>query len=124
MAASKKAIENASRLRYIRALERFHKSIVSYFLNTPELTQKGFQKKIDNALKLLNRVDEIALYKGELQDLQKLVKKMISYKDSEEDIESIKEELLYSSNQLDKSKNARRYKKDKHTNSKYDEWDN
>jgi hypothetical protein len=124
MAASKKAIENASRLRYIRALERFHKSIVSYFLNTPELTQKGFQKKIDNALKLLNRVDEIALYKGELQDLQKLVKKMISYKDSQEDIESIKEELLYSSNQLDKSKNARRYKKDKHTNSKYDEWDN
>ncbi len=124
MAASKKAIENASRLRYIRALERFHKSIVSYFLNTPELTQKGFQKKIDNALKLLNRVDEIALYKGELQDLQKLVKKMISYKDSEEDIESIKEELLYSSNQLDKNKNARRYKKDKHTNSKYDEWDN
>jgi hypothetical protein len=123
MAASKKAIDNASRLRYIRALERFHKSIVSYFLNTPELTQKGFQKKIDNALKLLNRVDEIALYKGELQDLQKLVKKMISYKDSEEDIESIKEELLYSSNQLDKSKNARRYKKDKHTNSKYDEWD-
>ncbi len=123
MAASKKAIENASRLRYIRALERFHKSIVSYFLNTPELTQKGFQKKIDNALKLLNRVDEIALYKGELQDLQKLVKKMISYKDSEEDIESIKEELLYSSNQLDKSKNARRYKKDKHTHSKYDEWD-
>ena len=29
-----------------------------------------------NALKLLNRIEEIALYKGELQDLQKLVKKM------------------------------------------------
>jgi len=123
MAASQKAIDNASRLRYIRALERFHKSIVSYLLNTPELTQKGFNKKIDNALKLLNRVDEIALYKGELQDLQQLVKKMISYKDTQEDIENVKETLLYGSNQLDKSKNARRYKKDKHANAKYDEWE-
>ena len=123
MAASKKVVENASRLRYIRALERFHKGMVSYLLNTEELTHKGFDKKIENSLKLLNRAEEIALYKGELQDLQKLVKKMISYKESDEDIENIKEELLYSSNQLDKSKNAKRYKKDKHVNSKYDEWD-
>ena len=121
--ASQKAVQNSQRLRYIRALERFHKSIISYFLNTPELTSKGYNKKIDNALKLLNRIEEIALYKGELQDLQKLVKKMIDYKDSEENIEDIKEKLLYGSNQLDKSKNSRRYKKDKHTNAKFDEWD-
>ena len=123
MATSQKAVDNANRLRYIRALERFHKGMVSYLLNTEELTQKGLDKKITNSLKLLNRTEEIALYKGELQDLQKLVKKMISYKESQEDIENIKEELLYSSNQLDKSKNAKRYKKDKHVNSKYDEWD-
>ena len=123
MAASQKAVDNANRLRYIRALERFHKGMVSYLMNTEELTHKGFNKKIDNSLKLLNRTDEMALYKGELQDLLKLVKKMISYKESDEDIENIKEELLYSSNQLDKSKNAKRYKKDKHVNSKYDEWD-
>ncbi|MEN8303661.1 MAG: hypothetical protein ABFQ64_06300 [Campylobacterota bacterium] len=123
MAASQKAVDNANRLRYIRALERFHKGMVSYLMNTEELTQKGFDKKIDNSLKLLNRTEEMALYKGELQDLQKLVKKMISYKESDEDIENIKEELLYSSNQLDKSKNAKRYKKDKHVNSKYDDWD-
>ena len=122
MAASQKAVDNANRLRYIRALERFHKGMVSYLMNTEELTHKGFDKKIENSLKLLNRTEEIALYKGELQDLQKLVKKMISYKESDEDIENIKEELLYSSNQLDKSKNAKRYKKDKHVNSKYDEW--
>ena len=123
MAASQKAVDNANRLRYIRALERFHKGMVSYLMNTEELTHKGFDKKIENSLKLLNRTQEMALYKGELQDLQKLVKKMISYKESDEDIENIKEELLYSSNQLDKSKNAKRYKKDKHINSKYDEWD-
>ena len=48
---------------------------------------------------------------------------MISFKDSQKNVDDIKEELLYASNQLDKSKNARRYKKDKHTNAKYDEWE-
>ena len=122
MAASQKAINNANRLRYIRALERFHKSMVSYLSNTQDLSHEDFNKKIDNALKLLNRTQEIQIYKGELQDLQQLVKKIISYKDSDEDIDNIKEELLYSSNQLDKSKNAKRYKKDKHTSSKFDDW--
>jgi hypothetical protein len=123
MAASQKAIDNANRLRYIRALERFHKSIISYLSNTPELSKEKFIKKIENSQKLLNRIEEIALYKGELQDLQNLVKKIISLKDSENEVEDIKEDILYSSNQLDKSKNARRYKKDKHSNSKYEEWE-
>ena len=123
MAASQKAIDNSTRLRYIRALERFHKSIISYLLNTPELTSKGFNKKIANALKLLNRIDEIPLYKGELQELQKLVKKMITYQDSDKEIEDIKDEIIYASNQLDKSKNAKRYKKDKHTSSQFDDWE-
>ncbi|EDZ62430.1 hypothetical protein SMGD1_0563 [Sulfurimonas gotlandica GD1] len=123
MSASQKAIDNAHRLRYIRALERFHNSIISYLLNTPEVSKERYEKKIENALKVLNRVEEIALYKGELQDLQKLVQKIIGLKDSDKDIEDIKEDILYSSNQLDKSKNARRYKKDKHINSKYDDWE-
>lgn len=121
--ASQKAVDNAQRLRYIRAIERFHNSIISYLLNTPELSQAGYDKKITNALKVLNRVDEIALYKGELQELQKLVKKMIAYKESDKTIEDIKADIIYRSNQLDKSKNARRYKKDKHSQSKYDDWE-
>jgi len=123
MAASQKAITNSNRLRYIRALERFHKGMISYLMNTADLNHKGFDKKIVNSLKVLNRIEEVDLYKGELKDLQTLVKKMISYKESEEDIENIKEELLHSSNQLDKNKNARRYKKDKHSNAKFDEWE-
>lgn len=121
--ASQKAIDNSKRLRYVRALERFHKSIISYLSNTDHLTKESYVKKIDNAQNLLNRVEEIALYKGELQDLQNLIKKMISLKDSDDDIENIKEDVLYSSNQLDKSKNARRYKKDKHQKAKFKEWD-
>lgn len=123
MAASNKAIENAARLRYIRALERFHRSMISYLSNTQDLTKESYDKKITNALKLLQRVEEIALYKGDLQDLQKLVQKMIALKDTDKEIDDIKEEVLYSSNQLDKTKNARRYKKDKHSSSKYQDWD-
>ena len=122
MAASQKAIDNSNRLRYIRALQRFHKGVISYLSNTEELTHKSYDKKILNSLKLLNRVEETVIYKGEIKDLQTLVKKMIAYQESEEDIDNIKEELLYSSNQLDKSKNAKRYKKDKHVNTKYDDW--
>lgn len=123
MAASQKAIDNATRLRYIRALERFHKSIISYLSSTAEISKESFEKKVEGALKLLKRVEEIALYKGELQDLQKLVQKIITLKDSDKDMQEIKEEILYSSNQLEKSKNARRYKKDKHTSDKYQDWE-
>lgn len=123
MSASKKVIENSQRLRYVRALERFHKSMVSYLSNTKELSKESYAKKIQNALKLLNRVEPIALYKGELQDLEKFVKKMISLEESDADIEDIKDDILYASNQLDKSKNARRYKKDKHNSTKYKDWE-
>jgi len=121
--ASQKAIQNSQRLRYIRALERFHKSISSFLSSANELTKQKYDKKIDNALKLLNRVEEVQLYKGELQDLQKLVKRMIALKDVEKDIQEVREELLYSSNQLEKSKNSRKYKKDKHTKDMYKDWE-
>lgn len=123
MATSKKAIDNANRLRYIRALERFHKSVNAYLANGGDLSKEKFVKKVANGLKLLNRVEEVELYKGELQDLQNLVKKIIAYANDDTEIEKIKEDVTYASNQLDKNKNARRYKKDKHSQSKYKDWD-
>lgn len=123
MAASKKAIDNSNRLRYIRALERFHKSINSYLANSDHLSKEKFVKKVENGLKLLNKVEEVQLYKGELQDLESLVKKIIAYKQSDLDIEKIKEDVTYTSNQIEKSKNARKYKKDKHSQSKYKDWE-
>ncbi len=121
--ASQKAIDNSLRLRYIRALERFHKSIISYLSNTSDISKEGYNKKVNNSLKVLQRAEEIALYKGDLQDLEKLVKKIINYRESDKNIDEIKEEILYESNQLDKTKNARRYKKDKHTQSKFSDWE-
>ncbi|DAB28488.1 MAG: hypothetical protein A2513_07405 [Sulfurimonas sp. RIFOXYD12_FULL_33_39] len=121
--ASQKAIDNSQRVRYVRALERFHKSIVSYISSTSILSKEGYDKKVENSLKVLQRVDEIALYKGDLQELQKLVKKIILYKSSDKDMQEVKDDILYASNQLDKTKNARRYKKEKHSHSKFDEWE-
>lgn len=123
MAASKKVIENSNRLRYVRALERFKKSIVSFLSSSEELTKERYDKKVENALKVLKRVEPSQLYKGELQDLEIYVNKMIEYKNSNDDFEAIRENLLYSANQLEKSKNARRYKKDKHSQSKFEDWE-
>ncbi|MBD3842141.1 MAG: hypothetical protein IE909_09695 [Campylobacterales bacterium] len=111
------------RLRYIRALERFHSGLISYLSGTPDLKMESFVRKVYNSFKLLKRVDEIVLYKGDLQDLQKLVQKIIFYKDSDKEISEIKEDILYGSNQLEKSKNTRRYKKDKHVGDKYQDWE-
>ena len=121
--ASQKAIDNSQRVRYVRALERFHKSIVSYISSTSILSKEGYDKKVENSLKVLQRVDEIALYKGDLQELQKLVKKIILYKSSDKDMQEVKDDILYASNQLDKTKNARRYKKEKRSHSKFGEWE-
>ena len=123
MAASKKKIEDAKRLKYIRALERFAKTVQGFLHNTQEVTHQSYMKKIDNALKVLQRVESTQLYKGELQELEKLVEKMIGYRQSEDDIQQIKADILYSCNQLEKSKKHKKYKKEKHAHSKYEEWE-
>ncbi len=121
--ASQKAVDNANRLRYIRALERFHKSITGFLSTNADISKESYTKKIDANLKMLQRVEEVALYKGDLQDLQKLIKKAVEFQASDKDMDEIKDEILYASNQLDKTKNARRYKKDKYSQSKYSDWE-
>lgn len=123
MAATQKMIENAKRIRYMRALERFHKSIIGYLSSTQELSKEAYSKKCTNSKKLLDRVEAAILYKGDLQDLETLVKKMIqSMEDEEKTIEEIRDTILYEANQLEKTKNARRYKKEKHSSKNFEEW--
>jgi endonuclease III len=117
-----KQIENSKRLRYIRILERFKSSIIVYLSKTDDLLKEVYNKRIENNLRYYNKVEAIQLYKGEYSDLEALVQKMIAYQTKDTDIEEIKEALLYDANQLEKSVNNRRYKKDKHKNSKFDEW--
>ena len=121
--ASTKQLENTKRLRYIRTLERFSKSITNYLFKADEITKDIFNKKVDNNLKYLTRTEKVHLYKGEYNDLEKLVEKIIAYRQGEETIETLKDALLYEANQIEKSMNQRRYKKDKHSQDKFKEWE-
>jgi hypothetical protein len=120
---SGKKVENVQRLRYIRVLERFSSSIVNYLFKSDEVSKAVFEKKVDNNRKYLDRVEAVALYKGEYSDLEQLVQKIVSYRDSDESIETIKDDILYTANQIEKSMNRRRYKKDKHASDKFKDWE-
>ena len=121
--ASVKKVQDAARLRYIRVLERFTGSITKYLFKVEEPTREQFDKKVDNNRKYLDRVEQVALYKGDFNDLETLVKKILSYRESDADIETIKEDILYTANQIEKSMNRRRYKKDKYTSDMFKDWE-
>ena len=116
-------VDNAKRLRYIRVLERFSSSIVRYLFKSEDISKEVYDKKIYNNLRYLDKTESVTLYKGEYNELEKLIKLMISYKNSDKNIDDIKEDILYQANQIEKSMNKRRYKKDKHTKDKYKDWE-
>lgn len=121
--ASVKKVEDVSRLRYIRVLERFTSSITKYLFKAEEPTKSEFDKKVDNNRKYLDRVEKIALYKGDYNDLESLVNKILAYRESDEAIETIKENVLYTANQIEKAMNRRRYKKEKHSSDMFKDWE-
>ncbi len=116
-------IDNTKRLRYIRVLERFSNSIINYLFKSETISKKTYDKKVLNNLRYLERIESVALYKGEYNELEKLIKQMILFQESEKDIQEIKDKLLYQSNQIEKTINNRRYKKDKHASDKYKDWE-
>lgn len=120
--ASQKQIDSSNRLRYIRVLDRFLKSIINYLAKSDQVSKDLFDEKVQNNIKYLKRVESVVLYKGEFNDLEALVKEIIALSSSDKSIEEIKELLTYKANQLEKSTNAKSYKKDKHKNQKFDEW--
>ncbi len=115
--------DNTKRLRYIRVLERFTSSIVNYLTKVDESTKEVYNKKVDNNKRYLDRIEKIALYKGEFNELEKLVDKILLYRDGDKEIEEIKKDILYNANQIEKSVNQRQYKKDKHSSSKFKDWE-
>ena len=121
--ASEKKIENAQRLRYVRLLERFFNSVISYLSKSEDPTKEQYIKRIDNNSKYLDRVEPVALYKSELTDLETLVKRMKTLAESDNSIDEIAKEILHSANKLDQSSKNRRYKKDKHRSDKFKDWE-
>ena len=120
--ASDKRIENAQRLRYIRLLERFFNSVISYLTKSEEPSKENYIKRITNNSKYLDRTDPIALYKSELTALETLVNRMKFLATSDDPIEEISAEILRAANKLEQSNNNRRYKKDKHKNEQFKDW--
>lgn len=114
--------DSSLRLKYIRVLERFLKSIVAYLSKSEDLSYENFTKKVDNNLRYLEKIKSVELYKGEFSDLESLVKEIISYRNNPKDIEQIKNDILLKANRLEKSKNRKKYKKDKHKEAKFSEW--
>jgi len=121
--ASDKRVENAQRLRYIRLLERFLNSVISYLTKSEEPSKENYIKRINNNSKYLDRTDPIALYKSELIELENLVKKMKDLANSEQTIDEISATVLRAANKLEQNNNNKRYKKDKHKNEQFKDWE-
>ena len=121
--ASYDRTDNAKRIRYVRLLERFFHSIKSYLTKSENPTKEKYITKIENNRKYLDRTDKMVLYKTELVELQRMVDRMLHFATTDDTIDEIIAEVLRSANKLEQSKNARNYKKDKHSNAKFDEWD-
>ncbi len=121
--ASEKKIENSQRLRYVRLLERFRNSIVSYLSKSEQLSKEQYKKRIDNNARYLDRMEKVPLYKSELTELEDLVGKMRELAQSDDDIEEIASSILYAANKLEQHQNNRRYKKDKHKGDAFKDWE-
>lgn len=114
--------ENAKRLRYIRLLGRFINGILSYLAKSENPTKEQYDQKVDMNFRFLEKNEAVKLYKDEYLVLEALGQKILDFRASDEEIETIKEELFYAQNQLEKRVNASRYKKSKHDNHASDGW--
>ena len=115
--------QNNARVRYIRALERFNKGIVSYLFKSENLSKEGYEKKVHNGLRLLQRAETVPLYKEHFRQMEDLTKRICDYAQNQTDIEEIKKDILYRANQLEKSVNFKKYKKPKHSPNSFEEWE-
>jgi len=115
--------ENAKRLRYVRLLGRFVNGILSYLAKSDNPTKEQYNQKVDMNFRFLEKNEAVKLYKDEYMELEALGQKILNFRTGDEEIKTIKEELFYAQNQLEKRVNACRYKKSKHDNHARDGWD-
>ncbi len=119
-----KRAQDARRLKYVRVLERFVRSVMGYLVKEDDITFGGFKGKVTKQGRLVDVTPKEELYKEEMVMLEQFVQKLRDAAAGEcEDFAKLREELLYQSNQMQKQKNRRKYKKDKHQNKKFDEWE-
>lgn len=122
MAESK--FENSKRNRYIRLLGRFTSGILSWLAKAETPTKEQYDSKVEMNFRFLEKNEAVKLYKDEYGDLEAIAQKILDYRNSDTDIETIRDELFYLQNQWEKKVNSRRYKKEKHVSGRgQDGWD-
>ena len=122
MALSAKQQEDADRLRYIRVTERFIRSVVGYLVKEDDVTFEGFCARVYKQKAFMDKAKKVPLYKAEYTQMLVFVTQLLSAtKDEPEDFEKLRGDLLHTSNQLHKSRNNTKYKKDKHSKHKYND---
>lgn len=123
MSVSEKKLEESQRLRYIRLLERTANSIVIFVQKSEVLSFETLSKRVTSKLDLLNKGTKVALRKGDYLDLESFVYALPEKIASSESIETLKQQIVYEYNQLQKRANAKKYKKNKHAKSYLHEWE-
>ena len=121
MAGSK--FENSKRNRYIRLLGRFTSGILSFLAKSEAPSKEEYDCRVDANFRFLEQNEAVTLYKDEYTELEALAQKILDFRASDEDIETIRSELFYAQNQWEKKVNARRYKKAKHASRRDDGWE-
>lgn len=107
------SLEKQNRIRYIRALEKFA-FCVAKILKKDDFEPNLFKKHIDKNYEILQKITPVTLNQPYTKNLVKFVNLAINSVD--------KNELLKEFNQLEKLKNSKTYKKDKHKKSLCDEY--
>lgn len=97
---------------------------MGYLVKEEDADFDGLQAKVAKQQEFLSKAERVDLYKEELLAKEALVKTLQTVVSAEcEDFESLKSDLLHRSNQLHKDMNRRKYKKDKHSRSKFKDWE-
>ncbi len=116
--------EKDIRLKYVRGLEKFVRSNISY-LKDPTFEFDIFQKRVKKTFKILKKIKSIRLnstYPIALENYVNLVLSVLHVEDlKDEEKEILQAKLLKEANLLHKEKNKTQYKKDKHKKSSFND---
>ncbi|WP_169763856.1 hypothetical protein [Campylobacter mucosalis] len=99
--------EKAKRVKYIRALEKFAKSTISA-LKREDFDEVQFYDRVGKNAKILEKLEPVYLDSPYTKALENFVNQAVQ--------KVGKTELLRDANLLEKLKNQKNYKKDKHKN--------
>ncbi|WP_149719749.1 hypothetical protein [Campylobacter concisus] len=100
------------RVKYLRSLEKFAKSAING-LKRDDFDESEFRQRVEKNAKIMEKVEAVYLDQPYSKALENFINLLIK--------NASKEELLKAANLLDKLKNQKTYKKEKHKNKFKDE---